>query len=515
MHLLKLILLNVYSSTNSEKIRSARENKLHDSSETKLIFFGIIGLALSYLVYWFTTNFLLSLKYNALVLAFLATSILILLNNLSNIKEVLIYKSEDDYLFSLPLTSSEIIISKLFLTYIKNLIYIFIIMFPTYYAFKGDLNYSETTSFIYLLTCITLPLIPIIIGTIYAFVDSYYNQGHKKKKYNIIRILIIIFIITIIYFLFRDISIKNTSTIITRLSYINPFIYLFKLSIINNNFLTTLILIFLPIILFIIFIKSLSINYNYLLSKIRGVKLSQNKKIALAKPKKVLRSIIHKEFHIIFNNKTYFNSSIYLSIIMTIFYLMLSIVIDTKQVNDIHDFGIFLMLFLSFIAGLSCTTINSLSLEKDNIIYFKSLPIKFSKLLLAKFLVNIIITIPIIIINFIITILFFRVSKLTLLAIFINPLLLTIFISLLGLILDFRFIDYKEKDSNNIIKNRLITYIPNLINILVVGIIFLINPIDEYNLILFVFSAIIIFLIIAFSFYLLVNYKRIFNTNIK
>ena len=515
IHLFRLIALNISSSTNSDKIKIAKENRLRDSSETKLVFFGIIGLTISYLVYWITTNFLIPLKYNVLILSFVIASLLILISNISNIKEVLIYKTEDDYLFSLPLTSSEIIISKLFITYIKNLIYIFIIMFPSYYAIKEHIKISETSSLIYLLTGITLPLIPLILGTIYAFVDSYYNQGKKKKKYNIVRILIILLIIGIFYFLFRNVNTKNINNVITRLSFINPFIYLFKLSIINNNLITTLLLIFLPVILFYLFIKSISVNYNYILSKIRGVKLSKNMKVIPAKPKNQLKSIIHKELLTIFNNKTYFRSSIYLAIMMMLLFLIMSIVIDTKEVSNIHDFGIFLMLFLSFIGAISCTTINSLSLEKNNIIYFKSLPIKFSKLLFGKFLVNILTNIPIIIINLIITAIFYKVSKLTLLASFINPLLLTILISLLGLILDFRFINYKEKDSDSIIKNRLITYIPILANILIISVIFFINPADQYNLILFIFSGVNIFFIILFIFYLLISYKKILNTNIK
>ena len=204
-----------------------------------------------------------------------------------------------------------------------------------------------------------------------------------------------------------------------------------------------------------------------------------------------------------------------MGLMMSMVFLVFSIVVNTKSISKIHDFGIYLMFILSFVGAISCTTINSLSLEKNNIIYFKSLPVNFSKLLLAKFLVNILTNLPIILFNLIITIIFYQVSKLTLLTIFLNPLLLTTFISLLGLILDYRFINYKEKDSNSIIKNRLITYIPLLANILVISIIFLVNPVDNYNLILFSFTGINLFLIILALLYLLVTYKRIFNSNIK
>ena len=480
IHLFRLLMLNISSATNSEKIRIAKENKLHDSSEIKLIFIGIIVFVLSYLVYWVTNNFLLDMKYNILIISYIIASVMVLIDNLNNIKSVLIYKSEDDYLFSLPLTSTEIILSKLFLTYLKNLIYIFIIMFPTYIAIKNVINITSTGELVYLLAAISIPLIPIIIGTSYSFIDSYYSSKKNKKKYNI-----------------------------------NPFIYLFKLSIINNNIIAIILLLILPILLFILFIKHLSVNYNYILSRIRGAKISKEKEIVIKKKKSKLNSIISKEIQTIINNKVYFKSTIKTSILLTIFFFLASLIIDTKKISEAHNFGIYLMFFVSFIAASSCTTINSLSLEKKCILQLKTMPVSFIKVLIAKYLTNIIISLPVIIINFIISALFYDIDKLTLLMLFINPLLLTSFISLLGLILDFRFIDFTEKDSNNIIKNRIITYIPPLANLLIISILFLINPIDKYYLLLLAFSCIILFVMILMLFYLLISYKKILNANIK
>ena len=121
IHLLRLIMLQISSSTNSDKIKIAKENNLQDSSETKLVFFGITGIIIAYIVYIVATTNLLPLKYNALVFSYIIAVAITLVNSISSIKEILLYKVEDDFLFSLPLTSTEIIISKLFMPYIKNL----------------------------------------------------------------------------------------------------------------------------------------------------------------------------------------------------------------------------------------------------------------------------------------------------------------------------------------------------------------------------------------------------------
>ena len=62
-HLFKLILLKISTSINKDSIIIAKENKLNDPSETKLVILGIVGVCISYLVYWGTKNFLINLKY--------------------------------------------------------------------------------------------------------------------------------------------------------------------------------------------------------------------------------------------------------------------------------------------------------------------------------------------------------------------------------------------------------------------------------------------------------------------
>ena len=225
--------------------------------------------------------------------------------------------------------------------------------------------------------------------------------------------------------------------------------------------------------------------------------------------------MIHKDIISLVNNKPYFRSSLYLSIVLSISFLIISVIINTESLAKTHNFGYYLMLFLSFVAAISCTTINSLSLEKNNIIYFKSLPIRFYKLLLSKYLVNLLTSLPVILINFIVAFIFYSPNLITSVVLIINPVLFTTFISLLGLVLDFRFINYKEKDSNVIIKNRIITYIPLLVNIIVICSMFIINSVDNYKVLLLVFTATNILLIILTLMYLLINYKRIYNTNLR
>ena len=93
IHLFRLLMLNISSATNSDKIRIAKENNLHDSSEAKMILLSIIVFAVSYFIYWLSNNFFLQLKYNLLILSFIIASIVILIDNFNNIKTILKNKS--------------------------------------------------------------------------------------------------------------------------------------------------------------------------------------------------------------------------------------------------------------------------------------------------------------------------------------------------------------------------------------------------------------------------------------
>lgn len=511
--LIKLIYIKFLSSTNIERIKKAKEENIRDNNETKLIIYSIIYLIVGYLIYLLLVNYFNNLKLDILVIGYAVSYFVLLYMDINGTKDTL-FSREDDYLFSLPLKQSDIIISKLSIVYVKNLLTVLVIMLPTYIVCNNNSNISDVSGFVYLLASLMLPIIPIIISSIYAIIDTYYKESSVKKKYFIIRTIIFILLLLFITLLFKGIDYSNINSIINRASFLNPFIYLFKVAIVKNNIIFILCLLILPIYLFYLFTNLLSINYGYILSKLRGVKLVKNIDIVIEKRHSLLIALIKKEFRNLKNNKLYYNFSISNGILLTIIYIVLGIFLIPNMNIDKKVLGLILMLVVSVIASINCSTICSFSLEKENIIYIKSLPIKFYKLFIAKWILNILIVLPIILVNAIYSVIVYKLELINLLYFIINPLSELLFISFLGLVLDYRFINYKEGNDSDIIKGRLMNYVPFIISFLVAILLLFLVVSSSYNLIMISFCGINIFALICLFIYLLFSYKRIYKDNL-
>ena len=513
--LLKLIDVNVRGLFDYNRVKMAKEYHLRDSTEVKMVIISIILLLYGYIMYFFTNNLLSLHKNYILLLGYIITYIMLLIYDLIDLKNGLFTATDNDFLFSLPLKNSQIILSKLFNTYIKNIIISFVVMFPMYYALIKMMPIVDVVSFTYLLLGFTLPLIPIVIGTIYAYIDTYYNLTKYKKIYLIIKLLIIIAILFIIYLLFNNIKLSNMNILIKRLYIINPLLFILKLIIINKIYLLIPVVVGIPIILFIIFVKYLSFNYTHLISYLKGVHIKEDRKVVVSKKKTKLHSMISKEFKTLINNRLYFRNTYLIGIILTVVYFIVSLFMHSNNIVNKRFFYIFLMIILSFIAGLVNSTIHSISLEKEYIINYKCLPVRFYKVLLSKWLLNILIVLPIIIINVITTILFYNFKWYLLLLLFINPLLVVMFNSLFGLVLDYRFINFNNKDEVYIIKSRIISYMPKALLLLVCIMMYYMTLVDNILIITLTFSMINIIGFLITLFYLIISYKKIYKERIK
>ena len=88
------------------------------------------------------------------------------------------------------------------------------------------------------------------------------------------------------------------------------------------------------------------------------------------------------------------------------------------------------------------------------------------------------------------------------------------FVSLLGLVLDFQFINYKETDDNIIIKGRIINYIPYIANIILLFVYYFIVTINNIYYFASLYLGITVFFFLLVFGYLLINYKKLYINNL-
>ncbi len=119
--LIKLIIVNLLSVTNLQRIKMAHEQNLRDPKETQIIIYSIFYFLLGYFVYFFANRYLINLKDIIPIIAYISCFFIILFLNIINTKDTIFSSEENEFLFSLPLKTSEIILSKLAIIYVKNI----------------------------------------------------------------------------------------------------------------------------------------------------------------------------------------------------------------------------------------------------------------------------------------------------------------------------------------------------------------------------------------------------------
>lgn len=510
--LIKLIYVNILSLFNINQIFIAREEGVKSNFETKAIIMGIILLFFGYLIYNLFDKISLTYNYLLLSVGFLISTLICFIINITSIEPIIFKNNDTDLLFSMPITRQQILFSKLFSIYIKNLIGVFIVMisFLVLYISKvGEI--SDTFLLIYLITSLTIPFIPMVASSIITYCDDYlktkYNNNitYKITKSSLVGIVLIIFVILIL-----TNGSSNIETIIAKVNGFYLFSYLFTYSLVNENIIAFIASVGIPILLLYLFYEVISNNYLRICSILKGVKKKIEFKYRKAYNMKSTLGVFRKEIISLFQNKVYLTSS-YAPLIgfsFTLFIILKNV--DFTQFSDIKFFDLYFNTYLppilATLVTFSNSSISAMSLEKENLKMLTTMPIKFEKIFLGKLLVNISIGTIFVLINGLITIFLLNLKKIEILLCFLLPEIALIFVSATSLLLDTIFIEKTQSDDNTIIKQRLINLVPMCLSILI-GILPILLPLtDRYYFTLG--SYIMAMLFILFIEYITFKLKR-------
>jgi ABC-2 type transport system permease protein len=215
------------------------------------------------------------------------------------------------------------------------------------------------------------------------------------------------------------------------------------------------------------------------------------------------------------HDKKYFNTSFRTSIFLTIALILALSIINIDKLTQIENFNayfnIFIPLILSFMICVNSSTISSISIEMENLELLKTYPIKFRKILLAKFLTGFLFHLVFIIINALTITIFFRPTLFTIIMCYITPIIASIFSNLLYLLLDYKFHAKGEKSETNIINQRILSFIPPIVGI-IIGFTQLFLPIlNNYVVVVLTHTVVLFILIIVLFTYLIINNKKLYD----
>ncbi len=520
--IIRLIYVNLVESLNINMINESKRIGAKDSSEIKLVITAVLGILFGVILYKFydlAGAFLVN-KYYILVIAFIVSTLTVFFSNLVSVEDTLFRGNDVELLYSFPLTKGQIVLSKLFNIYLRNLFFICIINIPAILSFASYLKVTDLVGLLYFLFSLTIPFIPIVITSLLSYGNAYMKARRDHKLlFGLVRVAVFALFIAIIYGAIGTVKFTAIdaymSELFNKLSRFYPFINMFRYSLVDSNPFYIYLGLILPIYILYVFIVFLANNYIKLISILKGVNVKNQFTMGDVKNNGKLLGMIKKEIITIFYDKPYFMHTIGMEIIGTIVVLGICIVNPLARLKNVEHivyyYNTFMPSIIACLSSLCCTTISSLSLEKDNLAMLKSMPLRFGNILFYKVLTNIVICLPFLLVNLLLISIFMETEAIVILISFIYAFFTILFVSILGITLDFVFIDNKEKDRNVIIKQRLITFIP-LIVCAVIGISpFLLPVYYKYYYMIVSYAMMELVGIIICIVYLILNYKKLMN----
>ena len=411
-----------------------------------------------------------------------------------------IFGSKDlDFLLSLPLSSRAILASKLIELLSLNIGISALVMIPSTIVYYIK-SIASISCFLYMIVGIViLPLIPIILASIVAFILNIMSSKFRFSKiiYSVgmIGVIIVIFIGSLKAQDFMSYLMMNASSIenIFEKSYI-PSAW-FASSLINGDVGDLLKFIAISIVPFILLVFIFSRSFKKINSNLGQSYQKSNYKISKLKQKGMYQTLLNKEF------KRYFASTSYVfnTLGITAMLVIMSIVsvFSGDEVLGMISKGAGRVIVLAVAAmfgvmsGMASTTPSSISIEGKNLWILKSLPIDIRDIFKAKVSMSLILSSLIISFGL-------SLSIIDTIFIIVFASVYNTFIAISGLFINILYPKFDWKQEIQAVKNTISVTITLFLSIIPVGIGFgVYKLLPSVNVIIFMIIALIIEIILV------------------
>lgn len=522
--LLKLVSVNLMGLVDYNGVLKEKEAGIKGKSEARLIIIGLASIVVGSVVY-FLFNLLGEKVVNKeliLFMGFLLTTILCFVVSIVQIGPI-VFRSEDtEYLFSLPLTKHQIVFSKIFSIYIRTLLFVVIIMLPCILSYSSLVKVDETMSLIYIVNGLFIPFIPIMLSVL-IFYLGYYIKFHWNKVVTILfKFLSLVILIIFVYLLFGGINIDGFNSVVNYIYERLRVIYfpslLFVKSVGSSHVISFVLYIVINIVVIYFFMLFMLKNYIKICSLLKGIK--NNKKFVYKDRIGLGRSLgtLRKELLFVIKNRLFFNGSYGIVLSISLVLVLACLIVPLNEIKNetfINYYPLFVPFILGGIISIGNSCINSISLEKNNVEMLYTLPMKIGTMIYYKWLANVVICGFIILVDATAINLAFKPDLFTIVSSYIFPIIVVMTISLISIVLDYRFVVKKENDDGVILKQRFISLVPTIISFVIIFVPIFFKAYMLYKYIVCSFGIICLLVMLVCGLYLLINHKKLRKNLIK
>lgn len=537
--LTKVLLKNSFQRYNENNKKTSKIGKILLYAVLVVYLIGIFG----FLSYGLITT-LQQVQQEAMFIGvfLLGLALLTIIQSIISATNVFYFSKDLEYILPLPLKSNEILISKL------NVILVTEYVMELLFAVAPITAYGILTSagvmfyIISLLVLIIFPIIPILIATFIIMIIMSFSKGVKNKdRFRLIAPLLGIILALVLSFSLSGTSEITDEELINAITQANSMVEMIsdKLpiikpainAIVNSDFIEFLKLLGITAIIYIAFI--LIGNKLYFRGAVgnlsSGSKKGKNITTKDIRNSSVGKSYVAKEFKMLFKNPIFFVQCVLPSVLMPVVFLGIFIVSissnnsqeSIKQFQNVigsfieTPIGLAIVLSITeFLTSMLYIAPTAISRDGQNAIFMKYIPVSYYKQLIYKGIPSVVFgTITsIIVIGFVYVIA--APSVLFLLTVLILNLVLLILQTILMELVDLKKPKLEWSTEYAVVKQNLNLLWPFVLNLLEIGIIFIVTiPLSFANYLIIALVILVLHIIITYfvNKYVYKNQDKLFD----
>src|SRR5574344_443220 len=465
-NLISLVKIDFLNLFEFYKLKNTKDTSEKKKAYGKIALILFVVLYLGGFIYYYARLALkglmvMNLQNLLLPVGFNLVSTYILIMTISTVNKTLFASKDYSILLSLPIKKSTIIASKIIALYLANTIYSFVLMIPIYLAYFKITN-GFMFHFNFIISFFFIPLVPTVIGSLIGTILTALSSRFKYK--NLINIIFnIAFVMGIMYVSYKSNSLTSEALANINKSLINFFNKIYPLSklylnLLDGNILSLLLFILISLALFEGFKYLTVLFFDQINSRLNGETINNKYNQKKNKVRSIRLSLLRKEL------KKYFSSTLYLlntsiGMILLTFASIFLVIAGPKSLGNLLSIPNLsemlsksLPMILSLFCALSCTTYPTISLEGKSLWILKSSPIEIKDIFISKILLNLVITLPLLLINSIILAVYFHLSFLHFIILLVMPMVYIFFIADFGLLMNLLMPDFEWTNEIKVIK---------------------------------------------------------------
>ncbi|PKM60995.1 MAG: hypothetical protein CVU97_07510 [Firmicutes bacterium HGW-Firmicutes-21] len=370
-------------------------------------------LAMSSGMYHFLGSTLAEIGYIDLMIYFAVisyTALILLLTIFS--AQGYLYKSKDlPLLLSLPVSHFTVLSSKFLLLYIYELFFSVLVLGPAFFFYFYFTAFSAVGIIGAFICFIVSPLIPLSIGSLLSYFIGLITRRMRKKNFFTV---VLTFALLAVWFIAVQNGQRIINYILTNTESLQTAFSRFYLPTVwvagslNGNLLYTILFFLLSVFITLGVFYTISKKYSDIISILNSSGIKKRYKPQSIRSKKqssVLVAMIKKELDCYFGSVNYLLNTIIGPVLLIIgstamLFVGAEQILELSFTEGFGQIGLVIAAVMTvFIPCLSPTTSAVISIEGKKLWIYKSLPAQVKDILIAKTAVNLIISVPSVIIG--------------------------------------------------------------------------------------------------------------------